>query len=71
MSDFAKHDIERELERDRVALAQSLAALRDRLQPANLMAEGKDTLLQHASPLVSRLDGAVRAQPLVAGSARQ
>jgi hypothetical protein len=69
MSDFAKHDIERELERDRVALAQSLAALRDRLQPANLMAEGKDTLLQHASPLVSRLDGAVRGQPLVAAVA--
>ncbi|MBL9061041.1 DUF3618 domain-containing protein [Tabrizicola sp.] len=69
MSDFAKHDIERELERDRVALARSLAALRDRLQPANLMAEGKDTLLQHASPLVSRLDGAVRGQPLVAAVA--
>ncbi len=69
MSDFAKHDIERELERDRVALAQSLAALRERLRPGNLVAEGKDTLMQQASPLVSRLDGAVRGQPLVAAVA--
>lgn len=69
MSDSAKHEIERELERDRVALTQSLAALHSRLQPANLVAEGKEALLQHASPLVSRLDGAVRGQPLVAAVA--
>jgi len=69
MSDFAKHDIERSLERDRVALAQSLAALHDRLRPSNLMAEGKEALVAQASPLLDRLDGAVRAQPLVAAAA--
>lgn len=69
MSDFAKHDIERSLERDRVALAQSLAALHDRLRPSNLMAEGKDALVAQASPLLDRLDGAVRTQPLVAAVA--
>ena len=45
MSDFTKHEIERDLEQDRAALAQSLVALRDRLRPASLMAEGKDALL--------------------------
>lgn len=69
MSDFAKHEIERELERDRMALAQSLVSLRERLSPANLVAEGKDALVAQASPLLTWLDGAVRAQPLVAAAA--
>lgn len=65
MSEFAKHEIERELEQDRVALAQSLVALRDRLRPASLVAEGKDALMAQAAPMVSRLDGAVRAHPVL------
>lgn len=69
MSDFAKHEIERSLEHDRMALAQSLVSLRERLSPASLVAEGKDALVAQASPLLTRLDGAVRAQPLVAAVA--
>lgn len=65
MSDFAKHDIERSLEEDRIALAQSLVALRDRMRPATLMAEGKEALMAQASPMLSRLDGAVRAHPVM------
>ncbi|MCC6520249.1 MAG: DUF3618 domain-containing protein [Tabrizicola sp.] len=65
MSDFTKHEIERDLEQDRAALAQSLVALRDRLRPASLMAEGKDALLAQASPMLSRVDGAVRAHPMM------
>lgn len=51
MSEVSKHEIERELEQDRVALAQSLVTLRDRLHPANLVAEGKDVLMAQASPM--------------------
>jgi hypothetical protein len=69
MSDLTTHEIERSLERDRMALAQSLADLRERLSPAVLVAEGKDALIAQASPLLSRLDGAVRAQPVVAAVA--
>lgn len=69
MSQETIHDIERSLERDRVALAQSLVALRDRMRPANLVAEGKDALLQQASPILNRVDEAVRGQPVVAALA--
>ncbi len=69
MSDFARQEIERSLEQDRMALAQSLVSLRERLSPASLVAEGKDALVAQASPLLTRLDGAVRAQPLVAAVA--
>ena len=69
MSDFAKHEIERSLEQDRIALAQSLAALRERMRPESLIAEGKEALMAQASPLMGRLDGVVRAQPLVAAVA--
>jgi hypothetical protein len=65
MSEFDTHEIERDLEQDRMALAQSLAALRDRLRPAKLAAEGKDALMAQASPMLSRLDGAVRAHPVM------
>lgn len=60
------HEIERDLERDRAALAESLLALRQRLSPANLVAEGKDALMAQASPLVSRLDGTLRRNPVAA-----
>jgi hypothetical protein len=69
MSDRSISQIEQGLERDRQALAQSLVALRERMRPANLVAEGKDALMAQASPLVSKLDGAVRGQPLVAAMA--
>lgn len=65
MAGFEKHEIERGLEQDRIALAQSLVALKNRLRPASLVAEGKDALMAQASPLVSRLDGAVREHPLL------
>lgn len=65
MSGFEKHEIERTLERDRMELARSLVELRDRLRPANLVSEGKDALMAQASPLLSRLDGAVREHPLL------
>jgi hypothetical protein len=69
MSEFETHEIERSLERDRMALARSLVELRNRLSPAVLIAEGKDALMAQASPLVSRLDRAVRAQPVAAAVA--
>jgi hypothetical protein len=73
MSDFTTHEIERSLERDRLALAQSLVDLRDRLRPAALMEEGKAALMAQARPMVSpvldRLDGAVRAKPVAAAVA--
>ena len=69
MTDRSIDMIEKGLERDRQALAQSLVALRERMRPANLVAEGKDALMAQAAPLVSKLDGAVRGQPLVAAAA--
>lgn len=69
MTDRSIHEIEQTLEQDRQALAQSLVALRERMRPANLLAEGKDALLSQASPLVSKLDGAVRGQPVMAAMA--
>ena len=69
MAGFEKHEIEKILEQDRMALAQSLAALKDRLRPANLVSEGKDALMAQASPLLSRLDGAVREHPLMSAVA--
>lgn len=65
MSDGSKQDIERALEEDRRALAQSLVALRQRLQPSNLVAEGKDALMAQAAPLLGRVDSAVRAHPVM------
>lgn len=69
MADRKVQEIEQSLERDREALAQSLVALRERMRPSVLVAEGKEALLQQAAPFVSRLDGAVRGQPLVAALA--
>jgi hypothetical protein len=73
MSDFSTHEIERSLERERLALARSLVDLRDRLRPAALIDEGKAALVAQARPLVSpvldRLDGAVRAKPVAAAVA--
>lgn len=69
MSERKMHEIEQTLERDRLALAQSLVALRHRLSPATLIAEGKEALMAQASPLVSRVDGAVRAHPVAAAAA--
>lgn len=69
MSDLDSNEIERSLERDRMQLAQSLSELHDRLTPSALFAQGKEALVSQASPLVSRLDHAVRAQPVVAAVA--
>lgn len=69
MADGTIHEIERGLDRDRADLAQSLAALRDRLQPSSLVDEGKAALRARAEPLVSQLDQMVRAKPLVAAVA--
>ncbi|MBS3980739.1 MAG: hypothetical protein KGZ77_13245 [Rhodobacteraceae bacterium] len=69
MSDRNMTEIEQALERDRQALAQALVALRQRLDPATLIAEGKAALMSQAQPLVSRVDGAVRAHPLAAAAA--
>lgn len=69
MSDMTPNEIERSLQADRQALAVSLAALRDRLAPATLLAEGKAAVRSQAAPLVAHLDSAVRAQPLAAAVA--
>lgn len=69
MTDRSIHDIEQALERDRQALAQSLVALRERMRLAALLSEGKQALMAQASPLVSKLDGAVRGQPVMAAMA--
>lgn len=69
MSDVDSHEIERSLERDRMQLARSLAELQDRLSPGALVEQGKEALVAQASPLVSRLDHAIRAQPVVAAVA--
>lgn len=70
MYDLTTNEIERSLERDRLALAQSLVDLRERLAPAAMISEGKAALLAQArplaSPLVARLDSALRAQPVAA-----
>jgi hypothetical protein len=69
MSDRLVSEIERGLDADRRALAQSLAALRDRLRPEALLAEGKEVVLGQAAPLLAGIDGAVRAQPVMAAVA--
>jgi hypothetical protein len=66
MSEQTIRDIERSLERDRVALAQSVAALRERVRPANLMSEGKEALMAQATPLMSQVDTALRSHPVAA-----
>jgi hypothetical protein len=69
MGEFEKHDLERSLEQERASLAQSLTVLRDRLSPSTLVADGKEALSAQVGPMVSRLDGMVRAQPVVAAVA--
>lgn len=69
MSERKMDEIERSLESDRKALAESLVALRQRLRPATLVAEGKDALMAQASPLISRVDGVVRSHPVAAAAA--
>lgn len=69
MSERSMHEMEQSLERERLALAQSLVSLRHRLSPAVLISEGKQALMAQASPLVSRVDGTVRAHPLAAATA--
>jgi hypothetical protein len=69
MSERKMDEIERSLEQDRMALAESLVALRHRLRPATLVAEGKAALMAQASPLVSHADAAVRAHPVAAATA--
>lgn len=69
MSDMSPQEIERALQAERHALASSLAALRERIAPATLLAQGKAALHAQAAPLLSQLDGAVRAQPLAAAVA--
>lgn len=69
MSDFDSHEIERSLERDRAQLARSLAELQDRLSPSALVEQGKEALVAQASPLMARLDHAIRAQPVAAAVA--
>ncbi len=69
MSEFSMSEIERSLDRDRMALAQSLVALREKMRPASLMAEGKDALMRQTAPALSVLDRAVRGQPMMAAMA--
>lgn len=69
MSERNMHEIEQSLERDRQALAQALVALRHRLSPATLIAEGKEALMSQAGPMVSRVDSAVRSHPVAAAAA--
>lgn len=69
MADDNRDEIERELERDRMQLARSLSELHDRLTPSALVEQGKAALAAQAVPLLSRLDHAVRAQPVVAAVA--
>jgi hypothetical protein len=69
MSDATPTDIERALTAERAALAGTLAALRDRLAPGSLMADGRAALRAEAGPMVARLDRAIRAQPVAAAVA--
>ena len=69
MTGYSIAEIERSLESDRAALAQSLVQLRDRMRPASLMAEGKDALVRQRAPALSMLDRAVRGQPMMAAVA--
>jgi hypothetical protein len=69
MSDPSLRAAERAVEQDRLALAQSLAALRDRFSPSALLAEGKEVMRSQAAPLLAQVDGAVRGQPLMAAVA--
>jgi hypothetical protein len=66
---MSPREIEQALQADRQAIAASLAALRDRLQPSALLADGKAALRSQAAPLLGHLDAAVRAQPLAAAIA--
>jgi Protein of unknown function (DUF3618) len=65
MADGTIRDIERGLERDRVELAQSLSALRERVRPSALVQEGKAAVMARTEPLLSQLDAVVRARPVV------
>ncbi|NHB76008.1 hypothetical protein [Rhodobacter calidifons] len=47
-------EIERALERDREALARSLAALRDRMRPASILSHGAASLKSGAAAVVAR-----------------
>lgn len=57
MSEQSISEIERALERDREALAQSLAALRDRMRPASLLSHGAASLKSGAAAVVARATG--------------
>lgn len=57
MSEQSIQQIERDLERDREALAQSLAALRDRMRPASLLSHSAASLKSGAAAVVARATG--------------
>lgn len=57
MSEQSIPEIERELERDREALAQSLAALRDRMRPASLLSHSAASLKSGAAAVMARATG--------------
>lgn len=57
MSEQSLSRIEGELERDRAALAQALAALRDRMRPASLLSRGAASLTSGAAAVVARATG--------------
>lgn len=69
MSDQSIKDIERRLEQDRIALAQSVAQLRERVRPSNLMSQGKTAVMGQAVSMVSQLDQSVRGHPIGAAAA--
>lgn len=69
MTSQTAEDIERQLERDRAALALSIERLKDQLSPAELAQQARSALAAQAAPLVNQLDRTLRAQPLIAGLA--
>lgn len=69
MSDQSIKDIERRLEQDRIALAQSVAQLRERVRPSNLLSQGKAAVMDQAGSMVSQLDRSVRGHPVGAAAA--
>jgi hypothetical protein len=72
MPDAGLDKIERDLAREREALAASLAALEARLGLRSLVAEGKAALRARARPALAAADAAIRARPValaVAGAA--
>jgi hypothetical protein len=64
MSDQSTAEIETGLKRERLALQETLAPLKNRINPSTVASEGKSALLGQAAPALAAIERVLRARPV-------